>query len=663
LLTLATCVLTQSASGQSPSSDASGSPDAMYGEPDETEVLEALQALVADDVADDILADLLSEAAALRANRVDVNSSPLSELLRVPFLSTTSALCISGRATRSPVHSLGELVHAGCLSAEELERVRPYLIAIPRDVPVGDVDYADESDGNRGSVAAEGAGEADRSHLEWSLRVRIGIDEDTDGRDGPGSLERIGSFTRLRVSYGDALTLGVACEKDPGEASPADHVAANAVWKATDLALGLGHFVGLWGQGLVLGRAGFPSVDGFPRVKDRVRGYDGAGETSARRGAFVTAERGRARVQMIAAQTALDATIDERGCASTIRASGVHVTDSEMEGEGVLEELLVGGRVTVSVSGALEVSATALQARYEPGLALGDDERRRYGFSGKEVGLLGADLRIRRGGLVAGAEFGRCSTGGIALVAAARVRRGAARLRAGGGYLARDYWTPVGSGLPGFSSGSNGAVGWVGVEYRTKRRLSISTEARVTGRPWRSYTLELPDRSASLKLCGSIDLGTFGNVTAQTGTRTALAEIGDANVTGESAITRTRLSFRASGANPVTLSVARVSETVDGSLKGSTLAVSARVSGVVGESFSYAAGLSSARSNGSPPAGFYYEPGLPGTFSLRSLNASGARWYIQLHGNIRPLGAVTFRFGGGPESGQLRLGMCIDAGG
>jgi DNA uptake protein ComE-like DNA-binding protein len=635
-------------------------------EVDETEVLEALESLGDESAVDDALSDLMREAAALRANRLDVNSASVAELLRVPFLDIQSAVCIVGRrAAGRRASSLDDLVSSGCLSPSQLERVRPYLVASDNDAAHGTAPDAAVASPPAPVVGSGAQAEPDgERRLTWEARIRItGGGEPDTSWDGNSPFGRMGSLGRLRLRYGDTVAFSIACDKDAGEREILDHVGCTATWTGDGVTAGAGDFVGSWGQGLLLGRGGFPATAGYPRTREGLRAYDGAGEGSARRGVFATVSRGPARFQSFVAQSRLDATLTDSGRVSTVRSSGMHRTSSEVNGADALSEFLVGLRGTVSWTSGLDVSASALQARYSPGLELGDDERKRFGFRGSEIRLIGADALFRTGDIAAGCELVAASSAGVAAVAGMRLKRGDVRARAGGGYLSKDFWSPLGGGVPGFSGGSNGAVAWLGIEYRPDDRLRVETEVRVTGRPWRSYLLELPDRSTSVRLGGSIGLGSLGRLEAEFVNRVGTAEIGESNTTADRTTRRMKLSLRARGPAPVALTVARATKALGEIEEGALLAIGASIGGTAGPDLTYSAGLTSTTARGSPPATVQYQPGLPGEFSLRSLNTSGTRWYIQVRSRLGRLAGITIRIAGGPNIGGTTFGVAIDAGG
>ncbi|MEE8594547.1 MAG: helix-hairpin-helix domain-containing protein [Gemmatimonadota bacterium] len=641
---------------------------------------ELLAGLDDESAAIDGLDELLREAAAFREHPVDVNTADLAELLRVPFLDPASAVrIVVRRDALGPAESLEELVARGCLSREALPAVRPYLVA--RRPP----EAASPSPGDIPEVAvaatlleaapAVGAGGPappgdSRRPVTWELRLRATTQERWEAAwGGRRAAAGFASYARLRVSYADLLDLSVACEKDIGEENLTDHSAVCLVWRGgadapedgPAFSIGLGDFAGSWGQGLLLRSGGFPSEAGYPRRRDSVRRYDGAGESTSRRGAFVIASRGRVCVRAVLARTRLDAAIGEGGLATSIRTTGYHRTEGEREGALSLDESLVGVRVNVERIAGLELSVSLLRFGFSPELAPGDPVRQRFRFCGDELTAGGFDVRTSVGGLSAGCEVATTSTGGIAALAAARLRRGGCRVSAGGAYLARDYWSPLGGGVPGFSGGSNGAVGWVGAEYRSGADWKVWAASRVTRRPWRSYHSELPNDSVSVTIGGELRTKRNWRVAVESKIRARSDSEGDPTVTREGIVRRIRVSLRTEGSVPVTVSGWRVTSLSDGWEEGSLLAVALRIDGSIAGRSSYTAGLTSMISQGAVASLVQYEPRLPGEFGLTSLNVPGARWYIRVKTGLPAGLGLSVRLSGGPQRGQTQFGLGLDA--
>jgi hypothetical protein len=471
------------------------------------------------------------------------------------------------------------------------------------------------------------------------------------------------------VSYAQRLDLSVACEKDVGEASVVDHSVVSLVWRGVEeapedgpaLSVGLGDFVGSWGQGLLLRSGGFPSEAAYPRRRDSLRRYDGAGEATARRGAFIIASRGRVCVRAVLARSKLDAAIGEDGTITSIRTTGYHRTEGEVGGVRALDESLAGVRVSVERGTVLELSASALRFGFSPELAPGDPLRQRFRFFGDELTVGGLDVRASVGKLMAACEVARTSAGGLAALAAARLRRGDSRLGAGCAYLSRDYWAPLGGGVPGFSGGTNGAVGWVSAEYRSGPGWKVWAATRIARRPWRSYHSELPNGSASVTIGGELRTKRNWRVAVESKVRTRSDGEGDPPVTTGGTVRRTRASLRTRGAVPIVVSAWRVTSLSDGREDGSLLAVALRIDGDIGDRSSYTAGLTSMTSQGTVPSFIQYEPRLPGEFGLASLNVPGTRWYIRVQTGLSAGLGLTVRLSGGPERGQTQFGLGLDA--
>ena len=653
-----------------------------------------------DDSAASGLEELVREAAAFRENPVDVNSAGLAALARVPFMGPDAALrIVAYRRKHGAFASLEDLVSSGCVGGDALTVLRPYLRVGP-PVVRGSPAEANEAVGGGLPVVAGRSGEGRslrgfggpaggpvQTGVEWTARLRAGTSSRHDDSWPSGPLGGVGTFLCVRAVHRDRIGLAFACEKDEGESSVLDHVAWFARWKGTEegggrrgrsgdaprergtgggcmrVSVGVGDFVGSWGQGLAFRSGNIPFAAAYPRGRDFVRGYCGAGEAAPRRGVFLSLSKAVLSVEALAARTCLDATVGDDGTVISVRSTGYHRTDGERAGVGALTESLLGCRARVQWGADREVAVSVLHFGFSPELELGGDVRRRFGFEGDALTVGSADLRLSVPVGEAGAEFVVTSSGGAAALAAARVRRGGARARVGLAFLSRNYWSPIGGGAPGVSGGTNGAVAWTAVDYRASTPWRAWAEARVNGRRWRPYALEMPDWGVTASFGGEVRARGRTRASVEVRESSRIVEVPEPGGTAVRTRRKLRLSLESDGDVPARLTLV-VSETrEEGAVKGSLAALGARVSWASGSGLSVDVGVTTARVEGSPGADVQYEPRLPGEFSLRSLNETGTRWYIRLQRGLFDRIAITVRASGGSAPGRAEFGIGIDAGG
>jgi hypothetical protein len=251
-------------------------------------------------------------------------------------------------------------------------------------------------------------------------------------------------------------------------------------------------------------------------------------------------------------------------------------------------------------------------------------------------------------------------------VFSATVKGERVRARVGLGGLSKEYWTPWGAGLPGVSGGSNGTSAWVGAEYAPVRSTRLRIETRLTGRPWRSYHRELPDVRQRTTLGAETRVGGLGTLDVETrsGVESPPEPAGDEGDIDQSSdarpvSTRFRVSLRTEGQAPFTLACVKCVSRGPGG-RGELYSLSARCDVGLGDTSLLSVGVASTTTDGSVPQVVQYEPALPGEFSLRSLNASGTRWYIRLKAGVSGSAGVSARVSGGPERGEYALGVSVD---
>jgi hypothetical protein len=650
----------------------------------------------------DLLRVLMRDAAALRANPLDLNSATASELSRVPGLDPADAAAIVAfRAGRAPIESVEDLLESPRFTNALVASLRPYVTCATRGAP-GTHDASAAAGGGPPRARSAGVRAATiGASLEavrhgprvtaWSLRARsswrLGIDDAWALESGQDLGRAATAFARLRASgdlwegRGGLWKAGASLERDAWESSLLDHTAFHLTWESAAEGVGahrvsaiVGHVLVDWGQGLVLSGRRFATPAGFPRRSDRARGYDGAGEVFARTGLHASAGRGVVDVQLLATLTRLDASIDESGLAVSIRTSGHHRTESELDGRRSLSERCVAARVVATPLRGASVGCSALSLTYEPGLARGDPKRQRYRFHGDALTAFAVDLRSTWDEAMLGAEAAVTSFGGRALVVSGRVRSGRARARIGFGHLSREFWLPQGGGVPGVSGGANGTSAWLSLEFEPARGARLNAEFGVRGRPWRSYTNELPDVRRSAEIGCSVRVGGLGTLSAELRARRERSDCvspddetpeveplgGPASESISESTRRTRVSFTTDGDEPLSVAITNAVVSREETETGRSSAVSVRWDVGFGDAGLLSLGVTSSTVRDSAPRDVAYEPGLPGEFSLRALNASGTRWYIRLKAGVSSSVGLSARLSGGPGRGDYAFGFSLD---
>jgi hypothetical protein len=594
-----------------------------------------------DEAVSEALDELLRDAAALREHPLDVNHASLSELRRVPGMETVVALRIVHTvAVGGPVRTLDELWPRAGIQPGDAASLAPYL----RAGPVGG--YA--ADPRAGPVS--GPSRAPRgSRGAMSLRCRTWT---TAGLADPGA------FARMRAAFPQGVTMGLALERDPGEPVALDHVAGHLTWAGGDGArqgeVVLGDLLGSWGQGLMLGRPGFGSPSRYPLATDRLRGYDGPSEWASRRGAAARLRRGRLGATLIACRTTFDATVD--GDVVTARRSdGLHVSRSQMRSRDAQTEELVGARIASDI-GAWEFGVSGAVWRFDPTFASGDPERQRFRFSGSEAVLASLDARYVAASCRAGLEVARDREGGMAWLAACRVRSGPVGLAFGGAYLAQDYWSPGGGGAPGASSGTNTASAWLSVRVRAASRLTLEGAVELRERPWRSFTEPLPDRTSRTFCALTWRPAAGGRLVVELTERRARRTEGDPEVSAIMTSRRWRVRCMEVGALPVDVALVGMTDESDGLESGRAVGWDVRLEREV---LGCAVDLSvaSLSAHGVRPALMRWSPAVTGESGLGAWR-TGISWGLVVERRLWSSQCVALRLRG--DGAAVSTGLLIE---
>jgi hypothetical protein len=155
-------------------------------------------------------------------------------------------------------------------------------------------------------------------------------------------------YTRLKGQIGDGLYFGLLSEKDPGESRYTDHVLANMRVKIPQIksTIYLGNFIYEAGQGLVFWgpyrfTKGTDPVHAFKQPPRGLVSFTSASEFGALKGVAVRSTFHPIKLNVFYSYNNIDASIINNSV-SSIAATGLHRTTSELNKENSLTESIVG---------------------------------------------------------------------------------------------------------------------------------------------------------------------------------------------------------------------------------------------------------------------------------------------------------------------------------
>ncbi len=332
----------------------------------------------------------------LRARPININTARAATLSTIPSVSMLDARrIVAYRAHHGAFAHLTDLQNVDGLSPDDFRTLRPFITIRAASV--------------NGSPVHTSAVPPRNSHLSWSQALRapdVGVSyrwgrqidlgrgyapDTTDGGSGyqGGPVRHV---VRAQAHFGDRLELAGALDKDPGEAwhwdprkkQPGfDHmagsIAANGIGPVRTVILGdytvsSGHGIGLW-RGMAFGK-GADATSGVIRSGRGIAPFASTEENRFFRGAAASINLRRlvraaapswsrpwdATAYGFVSRRRLDASVDvhpESGqlLVSSLRAGGMHRTQTEVASRDAVREHAVGGGVDIEGAvGAVHVS-------------------------------------------------------------------------------------------------------------------------------------------------------------------------------------------------------------------------------------------------------------------------------------------------------------------
>ena len=320
---------------------------------------------------------LLFELQQLRLRKIPVNTATLEDLLLIPFLTQDDAQKVIGyREKKRQISSLAELENA--IGAETARKVAPFLSF--RQVLMRRVL---ERAGFRGS---------------WNSRYFSEIPERKGLINGAYNGRSYKMYNRISASYGGVTANGVV-ENDIGEADLDDFASFSIAYGGPDVVerMILGGYTLSFGEGLLFGQSRYFSkgVDplGVKLSGRRLKAYASGAENGFLQGAAGTFDLHPLSVTAFYSSNRIDASIED-GIVTTIRTSGYHRTESEIEHKDNVTEQVAGINLRYGFDTALAAGTVGgTLARYRYSVPLEDDG----GVAGRHgIGGLEADLQIKR---------------------------------------------------------------------------------------------------------------------------------------------------------------------------------------------------------------------------------------------------------------------------
>lgn len=325
----------------------------------------------------------------LRARPIDINTAQLSVLATIPSLSALDARrIVAYRSRHGAFAEIRDLLEIDGLSLDDYQMLRPF-VTIRTTVNASENMRRSMSSGRSGHASwGQALRDPDvRASYQWGRQIDLGRGYSPDSSSN-GSSQYAGGpvrhVLRAQTHFGDRLKLAGAMDKDPGEMwqwrldekQPGfDHVAGSITVNHLgpiqtailgDYTVSSGHGIGLW-RGMAFGKGRDPT-SGVIRSGRGISPFASTEENRFFRGGALAIDVPRvirtifpsmnSRIESTAygfvSQRRLDASIDRQPVSglsllSSVRAGGLHRTETEMESRDAVREHTVGGGLDVEM--------------------------------------------------------------------------------------------------------------------------------------------------------------------------------------------------------------------------------------------------------------------------------------------------------------------------
>lgn len=347
------------------------------------------------------------------------------------------------------------------------------------------------------------------------LELSEGFTRDTAGGKSyyPGSPDKV--LLRYRYRFRNKLQYGITAEKDAGEQffkgnQPYGFDYYSAHFFARDIgiikALVVGDFAVNFGQGLVqwqsLSFSGPGDALFLKKQGEKLRPYVSAGEVAFNRGIGMTIEKKRWQGTFYGSFRSMDATAgyDTVESVASIRLSGYHRTNSEIDGKNLLNQFSMGGNLQYTGNN-FRVGMNAAQFYFNSTITRSGDLYNKFIVPGKRSSNYSVDYSYTYknihlfGEIAVDGDLDVAYLNGAGLSASRYVDVSVLHR-----HISPKYLTLYGSAFTESSSPVNESGLYTGINIRPNDFIRIDAYADVFRFPWLRYRVDAPSSGTAYML-------------------------------------------------------------------------------------------------------------------------------------------------------------------
>ncbi|KAF0152088.1 MAG: hypothetical protein FD143_1382 [Ignavibacteria bacterium] len=295
----------------------------------------------------------------LTQNPIQLNTSSINELLKIPFLDRANAAAIiKHRNMLGGIYNSDQLRFIDGVSFELIEKIIPFL------------KLGDEQQVTFNEIFDE---KFKLLNLNFRTRGLYDFQKDKGFEDGTFSDSRWKLYNRLIISRQNKIRLGALIEKDPGEKQLNDFSAFHFQMKDLDIIKNfvIGDYVFEFGQGLAIWSSysfskGSNAVEVLPRNSRGLVPYLSSDENQFFRGVSAEADYENFSLSTFFSSRFLDASVDtSTQQISTLVIDGLHRTKSEIKKKDRVNQRAAGITFNYNFGEIGNIGLLAFNTKYD----------------------------------------------------------------------------------------------------------------------------------------------------------------------------------------------------------------------------------------------------------------------------------------------------------
>lgn len=478
-------------------------PHSSFGQQQEDDIIENItESIIAQTESEEVdLNDLISQLYYYKRHPLNLNTATTEELKSLYLLNDLQINALKEHITVfGALLDIAELQTIDLIDKETILHLKPFISVDPV----------------RSKISYKFSDLVHKSDNEFIIRASSSLEDARGFKEHKYVGDKLRLYSRLSYAYSDKIKLTIQADKDAGEdffsnsrLKGFDFYTGNLfikdVGRLKQLAIGdyslqFGQGLAMW-TGYAIGKSAM--TVNTARVGTGVKAFRSSNENGYLRGVAAKIELFRnCSFTPFVSYRSLDATVhqsDSLTYVSALLTTGYHRTDSELDNQKSLKEILYGANFSVQLLKKLKVELTGSHFEYDKPIIKAFHIYNQYDFSGKERNVLSFSYSLNQSMFYFYGEEAVVTDSGIGTINGVLL---AISPKATLNLLYRNYQrsfsNPFSQGFGEAGNNNNEKGLYSGINIKLSSKMEWSGYADYFSFPWLKYRVDAPTKGFGL---------------------------------------------------------------------------------------------------------------------------------------------------------------------